>query len=94
MQPTPPVRELKGAVLLFALPAVFNVPGDKASTVVATPGFARIGIEMLLTGSASAAAWYVWPMWAAAAVSGVGAATIVTGWKRYRWLLTSTGEEH
>lgn len=75
------------ALLLFLLPALFNTPGDKKSTVIATPGFARIGIEALLLVAAVYSAWCVWPVWLAVAVSVAGALMIVFGIPRYRWLL-------
>jgi len=72
--------------VLFGLPALFNTRGDKASTIVATPGPLRILIEMLLLAAAVVGAWVVWPVWAAIIVSLVGAAMLVTGLPRYRWL--------
>jgi hypothetical protein len=73
-------------LVLFGLPALFNTPGDKASTVVATPGLLRILIEMVLLTAAVAGAWIVWPPWAAVIVSGIGLAMLITGGRRYRWL--------
>ena len=73
-------------VVLFGLPALFNTPGDKASTVIATPGAARILIEMLLLVSAVAGAWIAWPSWAAILVTLLGLTMLATGLPRYRWL--------
>lgn len=73
-------------VLLFALPAVFNTPGDKASTMVATPGPVRILIEALLLVAAVVGAWSVWPAWLAGAVSVIGVGMVIAGRRRYRWL--------
>ncbi len=73
-------------IVLFALPALFNTPGDKHVTGIATPGPVRILIEMVLLAAAIVGAWIVWPWWAAVLVSLVGVALIVTGLPRYRWL--------
>ncbi|MGI9603891.1 MAG: hypothetical protein ACR2QE_18550 [Acidimicrobiales bacterium] len=73
-------------VVLVALPAVCNTPGDKSSTLVVTPGPVRIAIELLLLVVAVASAWIVWPGWAATVVTTIGALMVVTGLSRYRWL--------
>jgi len=75
------------ALILLALPAIFNTPGDKHTTGIATPGPVRIAIEMLLLIVAVISAWLVWPTWAAGLVTMLGVALIVTGLPRYRWLL-------
>jgi hypothetical protein len=72
--------------VLFALPALFNTPGDKASTMIATPGPVRILIEALLLVAAVVGAWSVWPAWIGAAVSVIGVGMVITGMRRYRWL--------
>jgi len=72
--------------VLFGLPALFNTPGDKASTLVPTPGPLRILIEFVLLAAAIAGAWLVWPAWAAIAVSLVGVLMVFAGVRRYRWL--------
>jgi len=74
-------------LVLFGLPALFNTPGDKASTVVATPGPLRILIEMVLLVAALAGAWIVWPDWAAVIVSVIGVGMLLTGVRRYLWLV-------
>lgn len=76
------------AVVLFALPAVFNAPGDKHVTGIPTPGPARIAIEALLIAVAVTGAWYLWPIWASLLVAIIGLATVVFGFRRYRWLAT------
>lgn len=73
-------------IILLGLPSVFNTPGDKNTTGVATPGPIRIGIEMLLLVVAVGSAWYVWPVWAAVAVTTLGVVLLATGMPRYRWL--------
>ena len=73
-------------IVLVALPATFNTPGDKNHTPVATPGPVRIGIEMFLFTVAVVGAWIVWPQWLAILVTVWAAAAIVTGFPRYRWL--------
>ncbi len=77
---------LPALIVLVGLPATFNTPGDKKQTGIATPGPIRILIEMLLFAVAVAAAWYLWPTWAAVLVTMAAVAAIVTGWPRYRWL--------
>ncbi len=77
---------IPAAVALFALPALFNTPGDKATTGIPTPGPIRIAIEMLLLIVAGASAWTIWPIWAAIAVTAVGLALLFTGLPRYQWL--------
>ncbi|MGI9605624.1 MAG: hypothetical protein ACR2P0_05745 [Acidimicrobiales bacterium] len=78
---------LPTAVLLIGLPAVFNTPGDKNFTGIPTPGPIRITIEMFLMLVAVAAAWIVWPTWAAILVTVLAVALLATGGARYRWLL-------
>jgi hypothetical protein len=77
---------LLALLVLLALPSVFNTPGDKHITGVATPGPIRIIIEMFLLVVAVASAWYVWPVWAAIVVTALGGALLATGLPRYRWL--------
>jgi hypothetical protein len=77
---------LLALLVLLALPSVFNTPGDKHITGVATPGPIRIIIEMFLLVVAAASAWYVWPVWAAIVVTALGGALLATGLPRYRWL--------
>lgn len=73
-------------IVLLGLPAVFNTPGDKHTTGVATPGPLRIVIEMFLLAVALGSAWYIWPPWAAILVTVLGVALLATGIPRYRWL--------
>ena len=73
-------------LVLVALPALFNTPGDKNTTGIATPGPIRIALEMLLLAVAVGSAWIVWPTWAALGVTAVGLALLITGLPRYRWL--------
>lgn len=73
-------------LLLFALPALFNTPGDKHATPIATPGPIRIAIEALLIAVATASAWYLWPAWVAILVSLLAALTVLFGRRRYLWL--------
>ena len=75
------------ALVLFALPAVFNTPGDKHTTGIPTPGPARLGIEALLLAAAVYGARRMWPSWLAVAVSVAGGLMILFGIPRYRWLL-------
>ena len=73
--------------VLFALPALFNVPGDKNISGFAVPGPIRIGIEMALLAVAIAGSLVVWPTWATACICLLGAGTIITGTPRYRGLV-------
>lgn len=73
-------------LVLVGLPSVFNTPGDKNTTGVATPGPIRIAIEMFLLVVAVGSAWAVWPVWAAVVVTLLGAVMLVAGLPRYRWL--------
>lgn len=77
---------LPALVILMGLPALYNTPGDKNTTGIATPGPIRIIIEMFLLIVAVLGAWIVWPMWAALVVTALGAVMIATGLPRYRWL--------
>ena len=79
--------------VLMGLPSLFNTPGDKQFTGIATPGPLRILIEMFLLGVAVASAWIVWPAWAAIGVSVVGVAMVVAGVPRYRWLAAGAPPE-
>ncbi len=76
--------------VLVALPATFNVPGDKRHAGHPVSGRVRIGIELLLTGAAVLGAWLAWPLWAAAAVAVLAVAFLGLGLPRWRWLLRST----
>ena len=80
------VAAIPTAVVLVALPAAFNTPGDKQATGIATPGPIRIVIEMLLLIVAVRSAWLVWPAEAGLFVSGLAFTMLVTGAPRYRWL--------
>ncbi|MEM7325377.1 MAG: hypothetical protein AAF531_19985 [Actinomycetota bacterium] len=73
-------------VVLVALPAVFNTPGDKTVTGVPTPGPIRMLIELLLLVVAVGGAWIVWPTWVGVAVTVLGLAMPMAGLARYRWL--------
>lgn len=79
-------------LVLVGLPSVFNTPGDKHVAGIATAGPIRIGIEMFLLAVAVAGAWIVWPVWAAAAVTVIGIAMLITGLARYRWLAAGPPE--
>ena len=80
------VAAIPTLLVLVALPAVFNTPGDKQVTGIATPGPIRIVIEMLLAVVAVRAAWVVWPAEAGLFVTGLALTMVVTGFPRYRWL--------
>lgn len=81
-------------VVLVALPAVFNVPGDKEFGGIAIPGVLRIAIELLLLTVAIAAAFAVWPTFVAVSVAVIGVVMLATGRPRYLGLLSSTDSTH
>ncbi|MGW0843795.1 hypothetical protein ACWD26_27360 [Streptomyces sp. NPDC002787] len=74
-------------LVLIGLPTVFSTPGDKAQVIVPVPGAVTILLVLLQLVAAVTSAWLVWPGWAAALVSALAAATLVTERPRWRWLL-------
>lgn len=76
-------------IVLVAVPATFNVPGDKHRDGRPVSGRVRIGIELLLTGAAVLGACFAWPVWAAVAVVALAFAFLALGVPRWRWLLQS-----
>ncbi len=75
------------AIILIGLPTIFSTSGDKKQVVVATPGPARVLLELALHGVAVAAAWLVWPAWLAVVVTIVVVAALATGMPRTKWLI-------
>nr|WP_246425276.1 hypothetical protein [Streptomonospora nanhaiensis] len=76
-----------GAVLLLiVVPTVFATPGDKAHALVAVPGAAAVGLDLLQFTAAAAAAWWAWPAPAAVAVTAWAASAAVLQWPRWRLL--------
>jgi hypothetical protein len=78
---------LPALVLLVGLPSVFSTPNDKRNVVVATPGPARVGLEMFIYLVAALAPWFVWPRGLAAVAVVIVVASLVAGIPRIRWLL-------
>jgi hypothetical protein len=77
-------------VVLLALPALFNVPGDKHKIGGrAVSGPVRIGIELLLFASAVAGAALAWPEWAAVLVLLVVLVAAASNLPRWRWLVAT-----
>jgi len=74
-------------VVLIAIPAVFNVPGDKHQAGRPVTGATRIAIELVLFTAAVIGAAVAWPSWAAAAVALLALVAVVVGLRRWRWLL-------
>lgn len=74
-------------VVLVGMPAALNTPGDKNVVCVAVPGLVRVLVEAGLAAVAVGGAWLVWPALAAVAVTSLSVALVVTGLRRYRWLL-------
>jgi len=78
--------------VLVAAPALCNTPGDKHKDgPVATPGPARLAIEVGLFAVAVGAAAMVWPTPVAAAVAVTAGTAVISGAPRARWLLRRTG---
>ena len=74
--------------VLLATPALCDTPGDKHKDgPVATPGPARLAIEVGLFAVAVGAAAMVWPAPVAAAVAATAVTAIISGAPRARWLL-------
>jgi hypothetical protein len=76
--------------VLVALPATFNVPGDKHHGGRAVSGSVRIAIELVLVAAAVIGAVLAWPAWAVAGVGLLVVADLVVGLPRWAWLLRST----
>lgn len=75
-------------LVLIGLPTVFGTPGDKAGAPpVAVPGWVTVGLVLLQLGAAVAASWALMPVFAAAAVTVLAAAVLVTEQPRWRRLL-------
>ena len=71
-----------------AAPALCNTPDDKHKDgPVATPGPARLAIEVGLFAVAVGAATIVWPTPVAAAVAATAVTAVISGAPRARWLL-------
>jgi hypothetical protein len=87
-----PWLTLPTLVVLVGLPAVFSTPGDKRTIIIATPGPARILIEMLQYTVAVIAPWYVWPDWAATISVVAVILSLTLGLKRFAWLLGGAKE--
>jgi uncharacterized protein DUF2568 len=78
-------------VVLVALPAAFNVPGDKHKIGGrAVTGPVRIAIELLLFAAAVAGSALAWPTWAAVAVAVLVVVAIAANLPRWRWLIATT----
>jgi hypothetical protein len=77
-------------VVLVALPAAFNVPGDKHKVGGrAVSGPVRIGIELLLFAAGVAGAAWAWPGWAAAAGAVLVVVAAAANLPRWRWLIAT-----
>jgi hypothetical protein len=80
-------------VLLIGLPAIFSTPGDRpgGGTLVPVPGIVTILLVLMQLAAATAAAWVLGPLWAAAAVTALCLIVPVTEQPRWRRLLNSRG---
>ncbi len=75
-------------VVLIALPATFNAPGDKRVDGVAVPGPVRIGIEAVLFLAAVWGALRVVPGPLDTVAVAALVAALLTQVRRWRWLAT------
>ncbi|MGV9991266.1 hypothetical protein [Streptomyces sp. NPDC003374] len=75
-------------VLLIGLPTVLSTPGDKASVIIAVPGWVTILLVLVQLVAAVVSAWLAWPAWAAVPVTLLAAAVPVTERRRWKWLLS------
>jgi len=78
-------------LILVLLPAIFSTTGDKRKVVVATPGFLRVLIELLLYTVAVFAPWFIWPAFVCFASNVMVLASLILGWPRLVWLLSRAG---
>jgi hypothetical protein len=78
-------------VVLIGLPAVFSTPGDRpgGGTLVPVPGIVTILLVLMQLAAATAAAWVLWPWWAAASVTVLCLIVPVTEQPRWRRLLSA-----
>lgn len=74
---------------LIGLPTLLSTPGDKANVIIAVPGWATILLVLLQLAAAVVSSWLAWPAWAAAPVTLLAAATLVTERRRWRWLVSA-----
>lgn len=70
-------------VVLIGLPTLFATPGDKTQVIVPVPGAVTVALVLLQLVAAVAAAWVAWPLWAAATVTALATACLIT--ERRRW---------
>src|SRR3954454_20620712 len=70
--------------VLVALPATFNVAGDKHRDGHIVSGRVRIGIELLLAAAALLGAWWAWPVPIAVAVTVLACGFLLLGVPRWR----------
>ncbi|MFF2079685.1 hypothetical protein ACFVXG_33625 [Kitasatospora sp. NPDC058162] len=75
-------------VLLIGVPAVLQTPGDKPGTVVAVPGWVTVLMVLAELAGAVAAAWLLFPRWAAVLVTVLTLACCGTELPRWRRLLS------
>lgn len=75
--------------VLIGLPTVFSTPGDKTNVIIAVPGRVTILLVLLQLAAAVTSSWLAWPVWAAAPVTVLALAALVTERRRWRWLITT-----
>lgn len=75
-------------VALIGLPTVFSTPGDKSHVIIAVPGRVTILLVLLQLAAAVTASWLAWPVWAAAPVTVLATAALITERRRWHWLVS------
>src|SRR4051812_12289279 len=73
-------------VVLVGLPTLLSTPGDKSRVIIAVPGWVTILIVVLQLVAAVVSSWLAWPVWAAVVVIVLAGATVITEYRRWRWL--------
>lgn len=93
--PHSPALAIGAVLLLIGLPAVFSTPGDRPGdgVLVPVPGAVTILLVLLQLAAAIAAAWLIWPWWAATSVTALCLIVPVTEQPRWRRLVPRSGRE-
>lgn len=87
--PHSPALAIGAVALLIGLPAVFSTPGDRpgGGVLVPVPGTVTIFLVLIQLAAATAAAWVIWPWWAATTVTTLCLIVPVTEQPRWRRLV-------
>lgn len=76
-------------VALIGLPTLFSTRGDKASVIIAVPGWTTILLVLLQLAAAVVSAWLAWPPLAAVPATVLAGATLLTERRRWQWLVSA-----